>query len=104
MSKEIEQFYTVFVDDNFHYQDEEERWVAGKFSSYEEAVAECKRLVELSLQEGLSQKGPITADELYKYYTSFGDDPFVSPVPTNDSRFSAWSYAEERCQILCPPI
>ena len=59
------QIFTVFVDDNFNYQDEDERWVAGEFSSYEEAVAACKNIVDQSLQSALSQKGPMTADQLY---------------------------------------
>ena len=102
MTKLANQTFTVFVDDNFHYQDQDERYSAGEFGSYEEAVAECKRIVELSLQEGLSQKGPMTADQLYSYYTSFGDDPFVTPGSTDHSRFSAWDHAKERCKILCP--
>ncbi|MBA4073427.1 MAG: hypothetical protein C0508_00215 [Cyanobacteria bacterium PR.023] len=102
MSTVIGQTFTVFVDDNFHYMEEDERWVAGEFSSYDDAIAECKRIVELSLQDGLSQKGPMTAEELYSYYTDFGDDPFVRPGPTDDTRFSAWGYAKERCAILCP--
>ena len=31
--------YRVLVDDNFHYQDENERWEAGAFVTAEEAGA-----------------------------------------------------------------
>ncbi|MBU6455844.1 MAG: hypothetical protein KGS72_29000 [Cyanobacteria bacterium REEB67] len=95
------QIFTVFVDDNFHYMDEDERSVAGEFRSYEDAVNACKEIVERSLQHALSQKPPMTADQLYSHYTDFGNDPFVSPMPPDEQRFSAWSYAKDRCQALC---
>jgi len=104
MSTVKSQTFTVFVDDNFDYMDEDERSVAGEFSSYEDAVAACKNIVERSLQHALSQKGPMTADQLYSHYTDFGDDPFVRPVPPDETEFSAWSYAKERCQILGAPL
>ena len=92
--------FTVFVDDNFHYQDIDERWIFGKFDNYADALAACKKIVDDSLLEALGQKGPMNADQLYDYYTSFGDDPFVSPEPVPESRFSGWNYAKERCQVL----
>ena len=35
--------YTVFVDDNFHYMDESERYKLGEFVDCASAVAACKR-------------------------------------------------------------
>src|SRR5437879_6107440 len=37
--------YTVFVDDNFHYMDESERYKLGEFADCASAVAACKQIV-----------------------------------------------------------
>ncbi len=77
--------YKVFVDDNFHYMDEEERYCAGEFDSYEEALAAAKSIVERSVaHEGSFEK-----------YLMFGEDPFIVPSP--EERFSARDYARELC-------
>ena len=44
-----EQRYTVMVDDNFHYMDEEHRYEIGTFASYEAAVEACKKIVDEEL-------------------------------------------------------
>lgn len=41
--------YTVFVDDNFHYGEEEERYKLDEFDTCEETVAACKKLLTNSL-------------------------------------------------------
>ena len=86
--------YIVYVDDNFHYMDEEERYEKGRFDSPADAIACCKEIVEASLRE--VYRPGMTADELYAAYTGFGEDPFIvggeSRVP-----FSAWTYAKTRC-------
>src|SRR5271167_2331450 len=89
--------YTVNVDDNFHYMDEEERYKLGDFTSLDEAVAACKRMVDAFLKDETSLDRP--AAERYQQYTNFGPDPFiVSDDPAaEEQRFSAWSYAEKRC-------
>jgi hypothetical protein len=38
--------YVVFVDDNFHYMDEEERYKSGDYATLEEAVSKCRRIVD----------------------------------------------------------
>jgi len=91
--------YTVFVDDNFHYMDESERYKLGEFSSYAEAVAACERLVDAYLLE--NPTADETAAQKYAAYTSFGPDPFIV---TDDPavaapRFSAWDYAKGRCGL-----
>ena len=88
--------YEVFVDDNFHYQDESERYKHGEYDTYEEAVEACKKLLHLH------EKGQ-TASELYHSYTSFGEDPFIRPAP-RDERFSAWEYARQRCEQITGKI
>lgn len=89
--------YVVYIDDNFHYMDEDERSEYGRFATYEEAEAACRRVVDRSLEE-LRQPG-MGADELFALYAGFGEDPFVqSPDPQR--RFSARDYARVRCVEL----
>jgi hypothetical protein len=68
-----------------------------------EALSVCKRIVEACLKEGC--KPGITAEGLYRYYTMFGDDPFIaedSKSPDASAGFSAWDHANARCEELCP--
>ncbi len=89
--------YEVFVDDNFHYMDEDERYKLGEFDTEEEAIAACKKIVDEFLltnyEPGMGEK------DLYDSYTSFGEDPFMRPG--SPGSFSAWTYAKERCSELC---
>lgn len=87
--------FSVSSDDNFHLYDESERGAHGRFPTYAEAVAECKRIVDASLRH--EYKPGMTPAELYEAFCDFGDDPFVSPPPPVDvTPFSAWSYAKAR--------
>ena len=90
---ESKKTFTVFVDDNFHFHDESERYAHDDFESYEEAVTTCKLIVDRDLKNMYSEDK--SAASLYDEYTSFGDDPFVRPVPQGE-RFSAWGYAKQR--------
>jgi hypothetical protein len=91
--------YQVLVDDNYRYMDESERYKLGDFETFEEAEAACKEIVDEFLQKG-SKRESITAEELYNCYVMFGEDPWISgePVPY---RFSAWTYAKQRCEQIC---
>ena len=90
--------YSAYVDDNFHFTDEEARYKLGDFATLDEAVAACKRMVDQFLQREVSHD--TTAEERYAQYTGFGPDPFiVTDHPgAEHPPFSAWSYAKERCQ------
>lgn len=90
--------FTVRVADNFHYLDDSETYTHGEFSTWAEAVEAARAIVDRCLAE-YYQPG-MAADTLLSKYKSFGDDPFVIPVPDGEG-FSAWDYAEERCAILC---
>lgn len=88
--------YTVYVDDNFHYMDESERYKLGEFDDCQSAVAACKQIVD----EFLNTCGPRTdADEMFKQYTGFGEDPWVSSDDP-ECKFSAWEYARARTREL----
>ena len=90
--------YRVYVDDNFHYMDPDERYPAGAFPDCESARRQCISIVESSLQDQF--KPGMTAAELLSRYHSFGEDPWISS-PDPDCKFSAWTYAEQRVTEIC---
>src|SRR5437016_4257548 len=81
--------YNVYVDENSHYMDEDERRFACSYDDCETAVAACKKIVERSLTEQY-QEG-MTAERLLNLYKSFGEDPWISSTDDN-CKFSAWDY------------
>ena len=89
--------YTVWVDDNFHYMDEDERYKHGEFETLEAAIEACKRIVDAYLVSAYTPG--MSADALHASYTGFGDDPWVSGA--DGTPFSAWKYAEQRCAEIC---
>jgi hypothetical protein len=91
-----EKMTKVFVDDHFHYQDEDHRYEHGEFDNPDEAVAVCKQIVDRSLEPMLKANPNITAEGLFQIYAMFGEDPFVIP----GNAFSAWDYAKDRCEVL----
>jgi|HubBroStandDraft_6_1064221.scaffolds.fasta_scaffold812761_1 hypothetical protein len=93
--------YRVVTADNFHYMEDAENTVSGVFEIYTEAVAACQAIVDRSL--AWHHKPGMTADELYETYVDFGDDPFVVAIGDEPmgERFSAWTYAEQRCKTIC---
>ena len=91
--------FTVVVADNFHYMDESENYVHGKFATLEEAIAAAKRIVDEFLVSAL--KPGMNAATLYSQYTSFGDDPYITGSSEPGVPFSAWNYAQERCAVMC---
>ena len=88
--------YTVYVDDNYHYMDESERYKHGEFDDCRSAVAACKRIVDEFLSTCDVKAG---AEEMYKHYVSFGEDPWITSGDS-DCEFHAWDYAKERCREL----
>jgi len=93
--------FKVIVDDNFHFQDESERYEHGEYGTYEEAVAACKAIVDGNLRN-MHGEGESSAS-LFDQYTSFGDDPFIRPAQQGE-RFSARDYARQRCEEIYSPI
>lgn len=90
------QRYTVYVDDNYHYMDESERYTLGEFDDCQSAVAASKRIVDEFLAPLDANR---TAEELFTQYTSFGEDPWISSDDP-ECRFSAWDYARARCRQI----
>ena len=42
--------YTLYIDDNFHFMDENERYEWGEFKSLEEAIARAMHIVDAFLE------------------------------------------------------
>jgi len=93
--------FELFVDDNFHYMDEDERYRSGVFGDYEAAVATAKKIVDDYLLDAY-EPGK-TAGELYSSYTMFGEDPWIRPTPEGTKRFSAWDYGKQRAEEIAKP-
>ena len=96
--------FKVFVDDNFHYMDESERYELGEFPTLDAAIEASKKIVDEYL---LSAYQPgMTAQALFGSYASFGEDPYVIAVQWKQTEvlFSAWDYAKRRCDELCTPV
>lgn len=87
--------YSVMVDSNSSYMDESERYCAGEFEQWEDALDAAKGIVDRSLEE-FDSSGK-TADELYQYYCMFGDDSYIIG---SGNEFSAREYAKKRCEEL----
>lgn len=86
--------FVVKVDDNYHYQDTDERYTLGVYPTLEAAREACITLVVKSLME--NYRPGISADDLYDAYTSFGEDPWIVTPAGPDGRpvFSAWDFAK----------
>lgn len=91
--------FTVFIDDNFHYMDKDERIRHGDFESWEAAVVECRAIVDDYLESNFAPG--MSAEALYSNYVMFGVDPWVSGPGAETVPFSAWTYAKERCASIC---
>ena len=89
--------YSVYVDDNFHYMDESERYKLDTFETCEDAVKACMKIVDEFLEDGY--KAGKNFEELMKEYLLFGEDPFI--VSSDKTCFfSARDYARKRCSEL----
>jgi hypothetical protein len=94
--------YIIYVDDNFHYMDENERYTAAVFDNYQDAVKYCKDFVDKELLN--MYKTGMTAEKLYDDYTDFGEDPYIRPHNDDEEYFSAWKYAKEKSKEICKPV
>jgi len=63
------------IDDNFHYMDEDHRHKHGEFSTYEEAVKACERIINEELED--MRKQGVEEEKLSSTWSMFGSDPFI---------------------------
>lgn len=90
--------YILYIDDNYHYMDEEYRRRAGEFATLEDAMAQAKKIVDDYL---LSAFRPgITVDQLMRSYLMFGEDPFIVTPDPDAIPFSARDYALLKCREM----
>jgi hypothetical protein len=90
--------YELYVDDNYYYLDEDERYRAGEFDTLEEAITEAKRIIDEFLLSAYKKHPGLSAEGLFKEYTKYGVDPWILP---NYSDYNSWEYAEMRSKELC---
>jgi len=89
--------YIVYVDDNFHHGNEEERYKLGEFDTCAEATSACRKIVDEYFEKLKEKKH--TFKELWQGYTMYGDDPFIVS-DDSECKFSAWDYAKKRCKEM----
>jgi hypothetical protein len=89
--------FKVLVDDKFHYMDESKGYEHGVFSTWDEAVAACKRIVDEDLAR--PYKPGLSSEESFETYVRFGEYPFIVGEPSGQ-RFSARDYARAPSAIV----
>jgi hypothetical protein len=96
--------YKVFVDDNFHYMGESERYELGDFPTLEAAIEAARKIVDEYLVSAL-QSG-VTPQALLANYLCFGEDPYIVALVPAESGvlFSGRDYARGRCYELCQSV
>ena len=90
--------YELYVDDNYYYMDEDERYKAGDFDSLDDAITAAKKIVDDFLLSVYRKRPGISPEELYTEYKRSGEDPWIHP---NYSSYNSWDYAEYRCNEIC---
>jgi hypothetical protein len=85
--------YEVYVDDNANFMDDDERYLFGEYVSEEEAVEACKLIINQFFNDSL--KSGVPTDELYDYWCSFAESPFIK-----GGQFSASIFAKEKMREL----
>lgn len=87
--------WVVLVDDNFHFMDEDERYVLGTYPNYLSAENACKALLRRELRGIHADKPEASAGELYGEWLSFGESPFIE-----GGAFIASGYVREEANRL----
>ena len=86
--------FKVYVDDNFHFMDEDERYCAGDFATPDEALAKCRSILDADL-EHLYEDG-MSVEDLVSRWSSFGKSPFAIGLD-----FSSIDYVRENAPKIC---
>ena len=79
--------YKVWIDDNFHFMNEDERVFNGEFDTPTQAIVACQKIVNANIESITEQE--TDPDKAYESYICFGDDPWIEDV-----EFSASEYAK----------
>lgn len=93
--------YTVLIDENAHFDDEEGQYTLAEFDHAESALAACRRVIDEFLLA--AYRPGMGADALFSQFRSFGEDAhIVSDDP--HVKFSGWDYARERCREIADQL
>ncbi|PIR53501.1 hypothetical protein COU76_00800 [Candidatus Peregrinibacteria bacterium CG10_big_fil_rev_8_21_14_0_10_49_10] len=100
----VNENFTVFIADNFHYMDDSPHIKHGTFATLEEAIEACEHITIWSVMDQYEEG--ISPEKLTDKYRTFGSDPYiVGPNVRMEmlaAPFSAWiSVSVEFCaQII----
>ena len=83
--------YKVWIDDNFHFMNEDERGFHGEFDTPTQAIVACQKIVDANIES--ITENETDPDKAYESYTCFADDPWIEGV-----EFSAFEYAKIKIQ------
>ena len=83
--------YKVWIDDNFHFMDEDERVFHGEFDTPTQAIVACQKIVDANIESITEDE--TDPDKAYESYVCFGDDPWIQGID-----FSAFEYAKLKIQ------
>ena len=87
--------FTVFIDDNFHYMDEDGCTTLGEYTTAEEAIQAARNVIDEYLLD--AWKPGQDAKCLFEAWCSFGEESWISPPVGFDAR----EYARQRCGEVC---
>ena len=83
--------YKVWIDDNFHFMDEDERVFHGDFDTPTQAIVACQKIVDANIES--ITENETDPDKAYESYVCFGDDPWIEGVD-----FLAFEYTKKKIQ------
>jgi hypothetical protein len=90
--------FTVFVDDNFNFMNEDERYSSGTFETYEAAVAKAKKIINQFLKR--HYKPGTTAEELYAGWAHHGESPFITGNHSKEHNDEVVAYSKAIAEQL----
>ena len=85
--------YKVWIDDNFHFMNEDERIFHGEFDTPTQAIVACQKIVDANIKS--ITENEIDPNKAYESYVCFGDDPWIEGLD-----FSAFEYAKIKIKEL----
>lgn len=78
--------------------DDEEASELGSFATIDDAIRAARKVVDDYLASVVTPE--MTAEQLFKSYKTFGEDPFIVGAGSESIGFSAWTYAQQRAAAL----
>ena len=91
-------YYKIYLDENSHYLDENDRQYLGAYETAEDAIKAAEGIIDESLRQ--NYEPGLKPEQLYKQYRAYGEDPFIVSDDKNID-FSAMVYAKYRCKEIC---